>query len=614
MTPGHAAGAHRIKELEERGWAQLDRGEHQPAIRTFAEVFARDPDNLAAFQGTIAAHRLERDFPAAEALLERARAVHPQAPGILGERAWLALAQKRIPEAIGAFRELLALKRDDDNLFITLLGLLRTEGRYDEADALLAEASKLFPGSEGLANERGWLAFYQRHYDEAWAAFTATLRHNRRSESALQGRIACRRLEGCYDEALKLAAEALAERPDSPGLHSERAWIHFAQAAYKKAEEDFRRALALSPREPASYINVVWAFIRQENEEAYSQAAELCRQALEIDPKLADAFGCLGIIAFKRGSVLAAEGYLKRSVRVDPRRGFHADLGALYTSMGCYDDAEAALLAAVAKNREDAYAFVELGNLHLRTGRLESAVRQYRRAAALDPRSPDAWKGLAIALTERNDLDEAESVLRQAIHRLDGPCRWSLHLQLARLLSRQADDADNERLYQEALEEVRCAIRLRPGHAEPHFQAGLVRWKLDDLAGARTSFRRCLQADPQHLAAQVNEARLRELLKDRRHSRISRAASLSLAALVLVQLVVVWVLHVWTDKVSNSMITALVPILFGLLVVAVALPWLSRLKMTGLEAELSEPQAKDTVAAGPKGAVLSGGAGGPGGH
>jgi hypothetical protein len=44
---------------------------------------------------------------------------------------------------------------------------------------------------------------------------------------------------------------------------------------------------------------------------------------------------------------------------------------------------------------------------------------------------------------------------------------------------------------------------------------------------------------------------------------------------------------------TDTMLTALLPILLltllGLMVVAILLPWLNRLKLTGLEAELSEP-------------------------
>jgi hypothetical protein len=50
------------------------------------------------------------------------------------------------------------------------------------------------------------------------------------------------------------------------------------------------------------------------------------------------------------------------------------------------------------------------------------------------------------------------------------------------------------------------------------------------------------------------------------------------------------------------MITVLAPVCLGLLVVSVLLPSLTKLKLTGLEAELSEPKPK-AVAGGPKGQI-----------
>jgi tetratricopeptide (TPR) repeat protein len=605
-NPG-SPSASATKDLEQHGWNLLNRKEYPQAIQEFARLFEQDPQNIAAFQGTVAALRLQHKFPEAEELLAKALTLHPRAAGILSERVWLSVAEKKVTDAISVLDELLKVKRDDDNLYILRTFLLRSESRFDEARTFLQEACSLFPLSLGLRNEQGWLAFYENHYDQALAVFEEILRRDPANELAWQGRIASLRMRGCYEEAVNLADQALAQFRHSPGLLSERAWIRFAQSCYEKAEEDFRAALERAPKDPGCLINLAWSLIRQEDPGCHDEAAGLCRQALDVAPELADAFGCLGIIAFRRGNAAEAEAYLRRSIQADPQHGFRADLGALYTAMGRYDEAAESLKEAARRNPDDAYAYVELGNLYLRSDRLKDAVRQYRRAAALDPRSPDAWRGLAIALIERNGLDEAEAVLRQAISRLDGPRRWELHLQLCRLLTQLGDDASDDRFYEEALKEVRAAIALQPGNAEPQFQAGIVRWKLEDYAGALDSFRRCLRADPHHLAAEVNAARMRALMRnDRRSARMSQAASLSVAGVVLLQLFVLWALRIWTAKIPDSMITLLVPILFGLLVVAVALPWLSRLKMTGLEAELSEPEPKNAVGSGPKGAVLSG--------
>jgi hypothetical protein len=55
--------------------------------------------------------------------------------------------------------------------------------------------------------------------------------------------------------------------------------------------------------------------------------------------------------------------------------------------------------------------------------------------------------------------------------------------------------------------------------------------------------------------------------------------------------------------VTGTMLTIVVPLCLGLIVVSVLLPSLTRLKVTGLEAELSQQQGKETPASGPKGQI-----------
>jgi hypothetical protein len=76
----------------------------------------------------------------------------------------------------------------------------------------------------------------------------------------------------------------------------------------------------------------------------------------------------------------------------------------------------------------------------------------------------------------------------------------------------------------------------------------------------------------------------------------------------LAQLAAIWWLR-WQGGagedalVTSTMITVLTPVCLGLLVVAVVLPQLSKLKLTGLEAELSEPKPKEALESGPKGEI-----------
>jgi tetratricopeptide (TPR) repeat protein len=590
--------------LEKRGWQFLCQEQYDKAAEVFDEIFKKEANNLAAFQGKIASLRKKRDFAGANELLAKALSAHPKDPGILSERAWLFVEQQKYDEAISAFDEVLKVKRSDEGIFLWKISLLRSQRHFEEAKKLIEEAGDIFPGSRRIRNELGWLHFYQLNYDEAIESFEEILQQDPNDESALQGQIASFRMKGQYGEATKLANKALSRTSKNPGIYSERGWISFEQGDYEEAGADFNKVLSLIPNDPFAHINLAWSLVRQETDSDLDDAAKHCRQALNLKPNLAEAFGCLGNIAFKRGRIREAEAYFLRSIQVNPQRGHYADLGALYIQMGQYEEAKERLEKALQNNPDDAYARIEMGNFYLQTEKVRDAIREFRSAAVIDPQNPDSIKALAIALMEDDKLIEAEKVLRNAIRVLDESKRWELHLTLCRLLTRIGDETKDVQFYEEALKEVSTAIRLKPQHPAPYFHGGIVRFKLEDYKNALHNFRRSLKEDGDYLEAELNARRVRSLIRrEKARSRASLFATIFLAIIFLTQLIALWILRFRTDKIPDTMLTVLVPILLGLMVVAVLLPWLSRLKMTGLEAELSEPTPKEALPSGPKGEI-----------
>ena len=335
----HPATHPRLKRLEARAWALLEQKEHDAAIALFDQIFMMQDDNIAAFQGKIAALRKKRDFVGTAALLAKALECHPGHAGILSERAWLFLEQKKYDDALAAFDDVLTVHPRDENMLLWKISLLRSLGRFDDAAQAIAAADKLFPGSLRLCDERGWLHFHRMEPDQALAIFEQVLQANARDASALQGKIASLRTMARYAEAAELADAALRDLGENPGICSERGWINFEQGRYDEAEADFRQVLASTPDDPHAHVNLAWALLRQETDVKLDAAARHCRAALALDDQLAQAHGCLGNVAFKRGRVREAEACFLRSIALDPARGSHADLGALYIQMGRYDEA-----------------------------------------------------------------------------------------------------------------------------------------------------------------------------------------------------------------------------------------------------------------------------------
>ena len=594
-----------ITGLEKQGWRHFEDTEWDKAIEVFDSILQIDSSNEGALQGRIASLRKEQRFVESHQFLDAALKLRPTSIGILSERAWLYLEQKKHGEAIRAFDEVLQVDRNNESIYLWKIYLLREQRRFEEAERAVQKATDLFAQSTRVLNEQGWLYFYQQQYDEAVNCFERVLATDAGNELALQGKIATLRMQGEYADAHREIEQALKKLPKSIGILSERGWLCFAQARFDEAEAAFEEVLALVPNDPFSCINLAWALVWQETEESYSKATRYCRKALSLNASLAQAYGCLGVVAYKQGHMLLAENYLRRSIRVNPAKGHYVDLGALYTRMERYEEAEEVLAAAVQMNPADANAQMELGNLYLQSGRTKEAVRKFRLAMALDSNNPEAARALAIALMEIGQLVEAEKILRGAIRQLDQTKRRKLHLALCQLLALLGDDTGDDWFFEEALKEVNIAIRLNPQDPDLYFHAGIVRFKLEDYVGALKSFKRCQGANEHHFEAEMNARRITSLIRnEQERSRIGRWESRALALTILGLLIALWILYIATiNLVSIAMLLVFSPLLLGCLVVSMLLPWLTRLKITGLEAELSEPKPKEALASGPKGII-----------
>jgi tetratricopeptide (TPR) repeat protein len=591
--------------LEEQGWRYLSEKSYDIALGIFNKIYAIDNENIAAIQGRIACYRKKGDYNKALLLLENALIKYFTEPGILSEKAWIHLEQKEYEEAINAFKELLRIKKDDLGIFLWQLYLLRRQRHYSQSQTLIKEANEIFPNNASILIEKGWVAFYEFQYEDSIKIFDQILVFEPLNELAFQGKIACLRMKTQYIEAIELTNKAISKFEKSPGLYSERGWINFESGNFDAAEKDFRKVITLVNNDPYPYVNLAWSLIKQGTHLNLVEAIEHCKEALVIEPDLSEAFSCLGNIAFKKEEIRMAESYFIRSIKSDRLRGSYADLGALYIQMEKYEEAYTILSKGLENNPDDVYAHLEMGYLYLNTDRIKEAIREFRIITVLNPNNPESFKALGIALTENSKFIEAEKVLRSAIKSFNKQKNYGLHVALSQLLIASGDQTNDLSFYEEALKEIYVAMHINPNDASCLFYVGLINFKLGDYKNSLVSFRKCLKQDGKYLEAELNEKKIKGMLqKQKALIRSSRSSSFFLTTIFLLQLIFVWILYFKTTKMTSTMIGILVPILSGLLIISILLPWLSRFKMSGIEAELSDAKPKESLASGPKGDIV----------
>ena len=134
----------------------------------------------------------------------------------------------------------------------------------------------------------------------------------------------------------------------------------------------------------------------------------------------------------------------------DPARELLRTAVALEDS-GKVTEAAKAYREIVATHPSSAVAWTNLGNAESRLGNRAAAEEAFRRALAIDERSPDALNNLAWLLYEDKRFEEAESLARRAVS-LPAPDAWMRLDTLARIQLARGSCRDAVRTWREAVE------------------------------------------------------------------------------------------------------------------------------------------------------------------
>ena len=603
--------------LGELGSIHYAERDYDKAIEYFDQAIEINPYETFALQWRAASLRKQGNRDTAQAELKKALDKVPYGTRLWEEAGWLAFDGEQFEEAIKHFDR--ATKLDPYVIarqFYKVEALIRLD-RADEALDVIKKLDERFPNDAEIMEQRCWF-------------------HLRFGQ-----------LEAAKDQLMKLRASF----PDTALSLNALGGYELAMRNFTGAAAAFREARNLVDYEPQYYVNHASALLRQvklpnevgrletpRRQELIAEAKEICQKALQLDQYHAKAWGCLGVAAFKEGEFVDAETYFRKSIALSSGEGSHVELASLYCQMGRFDDATRELNTALSLNKRDARAYIELANVAVSKGDAKEAIRYCRQAVFVEPKNPEAHRALAVALVRAEQYEEAEVRVREALNSL-GPAKpWRLRLLLAQILVRAGDAANKDRkkkdldLYEEALSSVNEARNECGPNAELFFHAGIVQQRLEDYATSVKSFAECIKLNPQRYEAERYGRIMQTALEQqRRVFKVNLVFSYILAGLCIVLLLILWGTHftgarrtltedqlvansTTTTRVSkeklivdDTLLNVMTPILLGMLTVAALLPNLSKLKLPGFEAEISDPKPPDpNISSGPRGDIKFG--------
>jgi len=216
----------------------------------------------------------------------------------------------------------------------------------------------------------------------------------------------------------------------------DRGILLFDQSRYKQAEDEFRQAIAVEPRQAYAHAMLGLCLSYQQR---YDEAETEVREAIHLEPGLAWAHYAHACVLHERNDFSGSRKAVDEAIRLDPgeveyyamlaavcfsQRQWSAALGSAeialsldaehvratnlramaLVKLGRKIEAGAAIETALAKNPEDSVTHANQGWTLLEQGQPHKALEHFKESLRLDPQNEWAAQGILEAMKARNML------------------------------------------------------------------------------------------------------------------------------------------------------------------------------------------------------------------
>jgi serine/threonine-protein kinase len=198
--------------------------------------------------------------------------------------------------------------------------------------------------------------------------------------------------------------------------------MRFQRASLDRAEELLEQAVAKDPKFAQAHALLGILFVIESGnfvegaKDNLARAIRSADRAMELDPRLSDAYLAQGMARSQEGRNQESIEILRRALSLSPNSDSVLDaLGYTYIRAGLLGEAEAATRRSLAINPNVRVARLMLARSLLFQGRTREAEEEIRRAAEPGAELPEVISVQALLAYYRGNLDEAEA-LANKIH------------------------------------------------------------------------------------------------------------------------------------------------------------------------------------------------------
>jgi protein O-GlcNAc transferase len=403
------------------------------------------------FQTALFHHR-GGQLPQAELLYRQVLDAEPGNIDAAFNLAALLNATGQTDAAIDLYRHILSLRPEETDTLSNLGNALQKRGDLDAAEHCYRQAIAIDPGHAAAHTNLGNLLIQAGRGEEAEAVLRQAIDIDPFETAALNSLGALLTQVGRADEGRECFETAISVDPNDPESNKN---LGAALATTEQVEQAFvhlSRAVQLAPDWASAHLEMGRALDIANRKE---EAADAFRRAAELDPGYTAAWQGLACLLIERRD---------------------------YKGAG-----EALASARASQDHDDALTAYYAGNLAIAQGDTETAIREYARAAEIQPDSADILNSYGSCLQQNGRDADARPILERAVE---------LRPNFAEALNNLGNAYVNLRQFDEAIGCYTRALAVQPGLAITACNLGNVYRNLSQLDLAERCFRQAIDADP----------------------------------------------------------------------------------------------------------------------
>jgi tetratricopeptide (TPR) repeat protein len=454
-----------------------------------------------------------------------------------------AVKAERWEEAATFFERTVALSPQDATAQMLLGYSYLKQGRNADALQTLSVAQKLstqldVKSRAFVQNYMGLAQWNIRDYANALKSYRSALALDKNYSDARYNLAFALLSRRQGREAIGHFNQLIARSPRDAALHDGLGQAYESIGNWTRSAAAYRAAIALAPKEASYALNLGAMLVRSDPTGAvrgrHEAAVAMLKRAVSLDPQEAPAYLQLGLVYLQKKRWSDAQSALRSYVALRPQDftgQFNLALSLDYAAK--LDEALQTYAAAERVQPTDPSVKNNIGRIHLKQGKLEEAVVQFRRALDLDSSFLDARSNLALALAQKGDKAAANSEWRNLVDSAvriarslpvpgskaetfaDRSRRREVSARLASARGALAEGSLQSGAYAEAAQQYRELLKLDPNNTPAQINLGLALYNIKDFNGALQTYNSILQREPRSAVAYNNRGVVLEALKNK---------------------------------------------------------------------------------------------------